>query len=60
MLRLSTLILATPSRAARCGGDFNSFEAAMSAQATRISPAVSAPVGAAQIGFSQAASQGTS
>ena len=37
-----TLILATPSHAARCGGDFNSFVSAMSAeaQAAGISPAV--------------------
>src|SRR6478609_2541896 len=36
------LIAATPSFAARCGGDFNSFVAAMSAeaQAAGISPAV--------------------
>src|SRR6266568_5176952 len=30
---LSALILATPSHAARCGGDFNTFIAAMSAEA---------------------------
>ena len=35
-------VLATPSYAARCGGDFNTFVAAMSAeaQAAGISPAV--------------------
>src|SRR6187397_3400459 len=39
---LSTLLLATPSHAARCGGDFNTFVAAMSqeAQAAGISQAV--------------------
>src|SRR6202171_2473208 len=37
-----TVLLATPAYAARCGGDFNSFVAAMSAeaQAAGISPAV--------------------
>ena len=30
---LSALILATPSFAARCGGDFNTFVASMSAEA---------------------------
>lgn len=30
---LCTLILSTPSFAARCGGDFNTFVAAMSAEA---------------------------
>jgi lytic murein transglycosylase len=33
-LLLLTLILATPSFAARCGGDFNAFVAAISAEAT--------------------------
>ena len=37
MLRLavlfSALLLATPSHAARCGGDFNTFVAAMSQEA---------------------------
>ena len=39
---LGTLLVATPSFAARCGGDFNAFVAAMSqeAQAAGISPAV--------------------
>jgi len=32
-LIISTLILSTPSHAARCGGDFNTFVAAMSQQA---------------------------
>ncbi|MFZ2156016.1 MAG: lytic murein transglycosylase, partial [Bradyrhizobium sp.] len=37
-----TVIATSPSHAARCGGDFNSFVAAMSAeaQAAGISPAV--------------------
>jgi membrane-bound lytic murein transglycosylase B len=39
---IANLILATPSHAARCGGDFNTFVAAMSAeaQAAGISPVV--------------------
>ena len=39
---LAALLLATPSFAARCGGDFNTFVAAMSAeaQAAGISQAV--------------------
>src|SRR5882757_2020751 len=39
---VGALIAATPSYAARCGGDFNTFVAAMSAeaQAAGISPAV--------------------
>jgi lytic murein transglycosylase len=39
---LCTIILATPSFAARCGGDFNTFVAAMSAeaQAAGVSPGV--------------------
>jgi lytic murein transglycosylase len=42
LLALSLWVLATPSYAARCGGDFNTFVAAMSAeaQAAGVAPAV--------------------
>jgi lytic murein transglycosylase len=48
---LSALTLATPSHAARCGGDFNTFVASMSAeaQAAGVSPSVvSAALGGVQ------------
>ncbi len=51
-LILTTLLLATPSHAARCGGDFNSFVASISAdaQAAGISQGV---IGSALSGVSE-------
>jgi hypothetical protein len=37
---LCALTLSTPSFAARCGGDFSTFLASMSAQAAGVSPSV--------------------